>query len=359
MSTVVLVSICKYSVHMVDIRLDNGWPGKLVCLFYIDLVHDVVSMTLFLIFMLAFFVQNPSRLPIYMMADIIQVARKLHQRLRSFRRYRRISANMETRFVNATDEEIDQNEQCVICRESLFDGSKPKKLHCGHIFHIDCLRSWLVMQQLCPTCRAEIPSDAPLAPSHAQPPLTHPVEEEQSPPPQVQGESLDDLSADATQVSSTPLGMSAGSVQVVTSPSSPLMTGSGLVEIDPQAFGLVLGLPPMNEIVESLKRAENTAEFLREQSDFWMDQVRQIERTCVHMQDPNSESGFPMAYMPGHLHRSPFDQTRGFGAAGEAEKSKSSDDVSDLHDQMVEVRRRQREQWEQKRSVNNPSASNA
>eukprot|EP00439_Symbiodinium_sp_Y106_P038198 s4133_g4.t1 len=43
-------------------------------------------MTLFLIFMLTFFVQNPSRLPIYMMADVIQVARKLAQRLRSFRR---------------------------------------------------------------------------------------------------------------------------------------------------------------------------------------------------------------------------------------------------------------------------------
>ena len=46
--------------------------GKSVCLFYIDLIHDVVSMTLFLVFMLTFFVQNPSRLPIYMMADVIQ-----------------------------------------------------------------------------------------------------------------------------------------------------------------------------------------------------------------------------------------------------------------------------------------------
>merc|ERR1719221_1942670 len=162
MSTVVLVSMCKYSVHMVDLRLENGWPGKSVFLFYIDLVHDVASMTLFLVFMLTFFVQNPSRLPIYMMADVIQVARKLAQRLRSFRRYRRISLNMDLRFATATDEEIEQNEYCVICRDSLFEGSKPKKLHCNHIFHIDCLRSWLVMQQVCPTCRAEISADAPI-----------------------------------------------------------------------------------------------------------------------------------------------------------------------------------------------------
>merc|ERR1719221_295683 len=162
MSTVVLVSICKYSVHTIDLRLDKGWPGKSVCLFYVDLVHDVVSMTLFLVFMLTFFVQNPSRLPIYMMADVIQVARKLAQRLRSFRRYRRISLNMDMRFPDVTDEEIEQNEYCVICRDSLFEGSKPKKLPCNHIFHIDCLRSWLVMQQVCPTCRAEISADAPI-----------------------------------------------------------------------------------------------------------------------------------------------------------------------------------------------------
>jgi len=170
MSTVVLVSICKYSVHMVDLRLDNGWPGKSVCLFYIDLVHDVVSMTLFLVFMLTFFVQNPSRLPIYMMADVIQVARKLAQRLRSFRRYRRISSNMEARFADATDVEIEANEHCVICRDSLFEGSRAKKLACGHIFHIDCLRSWLVMQQVCPTCRAEIPPDGPLQANAASAP---------------------------------------------------------------------------------------------------------------------------------------------------------------------------------------------
>lgn len=29
-----------------------------------------------------------------------------------------------------------------------------KKLICGHLFHVHCLRSWLERQQTCPTCRA-------------------------------------------------------------------------------------------------------------------------------------------------------------------------------------------------------------
>lgn len=31
-----------------------------------------------------------------------------------------------------------------------------KKLICGHLFHMHCLRSWLERQHTCPTCRAPV-----------------------------------------------------------------------------------------------------------------------------------------------------------------------------------------------------------
>jgi len=315
MSTVVLVSICKYSVHMVDLRLDNGWPAKSVCLFYIDLIHDVVSMTLFLVFMLTFFVQNPSRLPIYMMADVIQVARKLAQRLRSFRRYRRISLNMERRFPDATDEEIEDNEHCVICRDSLFECSKAKKLSCGHIFHIDCLRSWLVMQQVCPTCRAEIPADGPLlqdaaearraaelpqaagAPLQPAEPGTGPALQPTAPgaagaaaAPHASAAcgcaGSHAASASAAQAahptapSGIPAQLGAASVSSSAYPSAQqpnqryISSGTGLEAAAAMGSGT---LPPLEDVVAALKRAEDVAKFLREQQDFWMDQVRLVQ----------------------------------------------------------------------------------
>ena len=108
--------------------------------------------------MLTFFLQNPSRLPMYMISDVLHVARNLTQRLKSFRRYRKILGNID-RFADATDEEIEEVNICIICRDNLHVGSK--KLPCGHIFHLDCLKSWLLMQQNCPTCRADIPIEPP------------------------------------------------------------------------------------------------------------------------------------------------------------------------------------------------------
>ncbi|KAJ6291165.1 hypothetical protein OIU76_023259 [Salix suchowensis] len=59
---------------------------------------------------------------------------------------------MNDRFPDATAEEIDASDAtCIICREEM---TTAKKLLCGHLFHVHCLRSWLERQHTCPTCRA-------------------------------------------------------------------------------------------------------------------------------------------------------------------------------------------------------------
>jgi len=281
---------------MIDLRLENGWPAKSVCLFYVDLIHDVVSMTLFLIFMLTFFVQNPSRLPIYMMADVIQVARKLAQRLRSFRRYRCISRNMEMRFQDATDAEIEESEHCVICRDSLFDGSKPKKLPCGHIFHIDCLKSWLVMQQVCPMCRAEIPADGPLlnstsqdvpedtglaaaaaaaAAAQAQAPASQPSQPAPSEAAAQQPASSLNTRSNGQASEPVPEVHTSGSANRAMAPmqAGPSSArGASVAGTTSSAGNAPAHLPPLQEILDALGRAEEVATFLRDQQSFWMEQ---------------------------------------------------------------------------------------
>eukprot|EP00397_Hematodinium_sp_SG-2012_P017005 GEMP01017368.1.p1 GENE.GEMP01017368.1~~GEMP01017368.1.p1 ORF type:complete len:669 (+),score=160.13 GEMP01017368.1:91-2097(+) len=178
MAVMLVATFFKYLIHIIDLRLEGGWPAKSAYLFYVDLIGDVANMTLFLIFMMACVFQNPSRLPVYMMADVLQVARQLAMRLKAFRKYRAITANMEQKFPNATPEELEKADSCIICRDTLHDGSK--KLPCSHVFHLDCLKNWIVMQQCCPTCRAEIPANPTPPPPAAGGP--QPVLAPQAPP---------------------------------------------------------------------------------------------------------------------------------------------------------------------------------
>ena len=93
---------------------------------------------------------------------------------------------MSERYPVPTQQDLDRDNVCIVCREemSLQDDVQklvPKKLKCGHCFHFKCLRSWLERQQSCPTwynlltSRASVFTDEdnasnPPTPLHAFPP---------------------------------------------------------------------------------------------------------------------------------------------------------------------------------------------
>ena len=49
-----------------------------------------------------------------------------------------------------------ENFQCIICMEEFEEKEKVKLLPCGHIFHINCIKQWLLKQKSCPFCKSEI-----------------------------------------------------------------------------------------------------------------------------------------------------------------------------------------------------------
>jgi E3 ubiquitin-protein ligase synoviolin len=135
------------------------------------------------------------------MRDLFLTARSFIKRLTAFLRYRKAIKDMNTRYPDASAEEIQREDTCIICREEMrpwsvtnppetpvapADGaavpptpprprptplvnerSRPKKLPCGHVLHLGCLKSWLERQQMCPTCRRPVVDNA--RPSQGQP----------------------------------------------------------------------------------------------------------------------------------------------------------------------------------------------
>jgi hypothetical protein len=58
--------------------------------------------------------------------------------------------------VKYNKEKYSENYQCIICMEEFEKNEKVKLLPCGHIFHDNCIKEWLMKQKSCPFCKSEI-----------------------------------------------------------------------------------------------------------------------------------------------------------------------------------------------------------
>ncbi|KAL9605808.1 MAG: hypothetical protein Q9179_000994 [Wetmoreana sp. 5 TL-2023] len=161
-----------------------GWEEKGLWLFYLDIATGEHSFThCYLVLYLTFFCVLCIRygMPIHIIRDVALTVRSFYKRVRDFVQYKQATRDMNARYPDATAEEIQREDVCIICRENMTVWQHPttprdtetpqvehqpiderqraKKLPCGHLLHFACLRSWLERQQICPTCRTPVLSN--------------------------------------------------------------------------------------------------------------------------------------------------------------------------------------------------------
>ncbi|KAH7426013.1 hypothetical protein KP509_11G081400 [Ceratopteris richardii] len=152
LATSTVAIFLKYAFYVCDMFLEGQWENKAVFTFYLELVRDLLHLSLYLLFFFAIFINYG--LPLHLVRELYETFRNFKSRVSDFVRYRKITSNMNDRFPDVTPEELGRGDAtCIICREEM---AAAKKLTCGHFFHVHCLRSWLERQQTCPTCRSPV-----------------------------------------------------------------------------------------------------------------------------------------------------------------------------------------------------------
>ncbi|KAH8727230.1 hypothetical protein GQ44DRAFT_612324 [Phaeosphaeriaceae sp. PMI808] len=145
-----------------------GWEEKGRWVFYLDLTTDFVKSVVYLGFFMI--LMTFYGIPIHIMRDLFMTIRSFIKRVNDFVQYRNATRDMNTRYPDATAEELERENTCIVCREEMRAWVQPgaqngrrmderqraKKLPCGHVLHFSCLRSWLERQQVCPTCRRPV-----------------------------------------------------------------------------------------------------------------------------------------------------------------------------------------------------------
>ncbi|KAK4434389.1 putative E3 ubiquitin-protein ligase RHG1A [Sesamum alatum] len=59
----------------------------------------------------------------------------------------------QQKYVGKRADDQSETEPCSICREEYNDGEDVGMLDCGHDFHRDCIKQWLMHKNLCPICK--------------------------------------------------------------------------------------------------------------------------------------------------------------------------------------------------------------
>ncbi|KAL2669439.1 hypothetical protein AAZX31_01G214200 [Glycine max] len=150
LATTTVSIFVKYLFYVSDMLMEGQWEKKPVFTFYLELVRDLLHLSMYMCFFLVIFVNYG--IPLHLIRELYETFRNFKVRVADYIRYRKITSNMNDRFPDATLEELNASDAtCIICREEM---TTAKKLVCGHLFHVHCLRSWLERQHTCPTCRA-------------------------------------------------------------------------------------------------------------------------------------------------------------------------------------------------------------
>lgn len=113
-------------------------------------------------------------MPIYVIRQLLSGLRGITTTLDSFAKYRRLALQIDTKFRQPTAEELEKDDQCVICYDSMTVESA-KRMPCGHMYHRGCLRRWFEKKSSCPYCRRELDESAIAAAAAAATPAQRPA----------------------------------------------------------------------------------------------------------------------------------------------------------------------------------------
>eukprot|EP01010_Urceolus_cornutus_P000173 NODE_1025_length_1155_cov_55.398734_g779_i0.p1 GENE.NODE_1025_length_1155_cov_55.398734_g779_i0~~NODE_1025_length_1155_cov_55.398734_g779_i0.p1 ORF type:complete len:335 (-),score=34.51 NODE_1025_length_1155_cov_55.398734_g779_i0:55-1059(-) len=106
-------------LHVVDGRRQHRWENKDQYKFYLEILSDLLQCVLYIGFfgMILYFYG----VPIHLIRELFLTLRSFKKTISDFLRYRKLTACLDERFPNATEEEVQADATCIICYDDMVD----------------------------------------------------------------------------------------------------------------------------------------------------------------------------------------------------------------------------------------------
>ncbi|RLN07928.1 hypothetical protein C2845_PM11G09130 [Panicum miliaceum] len=111
LATSTVSTFVKYIFYVSDMLMEGQWAKKAVYTFYLELISDLVHLSLYMLFFIAIFLNYG--VPLHLIRELYETFRNFRIRIADYVRYRKITSNMNERFPDATAEELNDKEAAL------------------------------------------------------------------------------------------------------------------------------------------------------------------------------------------------------------------------------------------------------
>ncbi|CAF0766096.1 unnamed protein product [Brachionus calyciflorus] len=163
-----LYIITRYAIHLIDIYNLTQLNNKGSIQYYLDFVFEMVVISTDLLNYFHMLIYGNFYLSMASLVICMEIKRliiDLQKRMKRHSNYLRVLEKMEKKIPWASKEELDSNDnKCAVCWDQM---DKARRLPCSHMFHHNCLRSWLEQDTSCPTCRKSLQENKDSSPNQS------------------------------------------------------------------------------------------------------------------------------------------------------------------------------------------------
>jgi E3 ubiquitin-protein ligase AMFR len=142
-------TLAKYAILAIDARrYDGSWDDRGHYMYYVEFASDsIILVVTFAHYLHVLYTLGLSftMIDVVLLLNMRTVVLTLRKRFMSFRFFVALERELREQFPSVEDPDQLRDEICPVCQEPL---TSAKRLPCGHLYHLRCIRAWLEQNQV-------------------------------------------------------------------------------------------------------------------------------------------------------------------------------------------------------------------